>query len=98
MAKARRIVGDQNSAEIDHLKKTVNTLLKMLETAGASIAAGASAEDVLSAWAAGVAEGKDSNPDGIANVESTGLEISGIKTIVQFPRRPGDQAPLVELD
>lgn len=98
MAKARRIVGDQNSAEFDHLKKTVNNLLKMLESAGESLAAGATADDILQAWADGVAEGKDSNPGAVANVVSTGLEISGIKTIVQFPRRPGDQAPLVELD
>lgn len=88
MAKARKIVNDQSSASFDHLQTTVNNLILMLETAAASITAGATAEQVLSAWAAGIAVGTDSNPSATANIVSTGLAIEGQWSTPQHPRRP----------
>lgn len=87
MAKARVIVADQNSAEVDHLRRTVNTLLIMIESAEASITAGASAGDILDAWADAVRTGVDNNPAAIANVTSSGREILGLKGTPKHPDR-----------
>lgn len=96
MAKARKVVGDINSAELDHLKRTVNTLILMLETAGTSITAGATAEQVLSAWSSGIAAGVDNNPAATANITSTNREIEGIWTTPTHPTRRISQ--LVDMD
>lgn len=88
MAKARVVVGDQESEEFEELRRTVHTLLHMLETAKASITALASAEDVLSAWSDAVATGVDNNPNSIANVVSTGREVVGVvPSRLRAPRR-----------
>ena len=87
MAKARVVIGDTGSQEVAQLSRTVNTLLLMIESAAASITATASAEDVLNAWAAGVAAGLDNNPGAIANVVSTGREVVGLKATPLQPRR-----------
>jgi hypothetical protein len=88
MARARKIVGDLNSAELDHLKRTVNTLILMLETAGTSVDDGATAEEILSAWSAGIAAGVDNNPESTANITSTGRTIEGLWTTPKHPDRP----------
>lgn len=89
MAFVRLVVGDQSSAEFDQLRRTVNTLLQMLESAETSLTAGASAEDVLNAWADAVRTGTDNNPAAIANVSDTGLEIVGLRPMNRHPARPG---------
>lgn len=92
MAFVRLIVGDQSSAEVDQLRRTTNSLLQMLESAEASLTAGASAEDVLNAWADAVRTGTDDNPESIANVVSTSLEIVGLRPMNRHPARPGSVA------
>jgi hypothetical protein len=87
MARARLVVSDVSSEEVDQLRRTVNTLLLMLETAEASITAGASAEDVLNAWADAVRTATDDNPESIANITSTGREVVGLKPTPTLPRR-----------
>lgn len=89
MAKKRLVLGDQSSAEIDQIRYTLNNLLKVLETAAASITAGASAEDVLNALSAGIAAGADTNPNAVANVVSTGLELVGVQPMNAHPARAG---------
>ena len=85
--RARHVVSDTSSAEVDHLRRTVNTLLLMLETAEASLTAGATAEDVLNAWADAVRTALDNNPASIANVVSTSLPIQGLRPTPRHPRR-----------
>lgn len=97
MAKARRVLNDQNSLVIDQLISTVNNLLKAIETAKASIDAGASAEDVLSALAEGITVGADINPSGLSDVVSSGVELVGIKVSPEHPARPGSKDNLVDL-
>lgn len=94
MAFVRIVTGDLPSAEKDQLRRTVNTLLQMLETAEASLTAGASAEDILNAWADAVRTGRDNNPASIANVVSTGLEVVGVRGTAQHPPRPGSDGQL----
>jgi len=89
MAFVRLTVGDQSSAEFDQLRRTVNALLLMLESAADSITATATAEDVLNAWAAEVTAGRDTNPGAIANVVSTGVEIVGLRPMNRHPARAG---------
>lgn len=87
MAKARKVVGDINSAELDHLKRQFNTLLLMLETAAASVTAGATAEQVLSVWSDAISTGVDNNPNSVANITTTGREIEGIWSTPKHPDR-----------
>lgn len=88
MAFARLAVNDTSSEVIDEIKYAVNTLYFMLETAGTSITAGATAADVLSAWSAGIAAGRDNNPAATANITSTNRECVLILSTPLIPRKP----------
>ena len=89
MAKARVVVGDQQSEEFDELRRTVHTLLHMLESAKEAIDTnGADAEQVLEAWADAVITGKDDNPTGIVNVVPTNREVLGVHPSRALPARP----------
>ena len=88
MARARLVVSDTSSEEVDQLRRTVNTLLLMIESAEASIAATATAEEVLGAWADAVRTGFDNNPDSVDHVVPTNREIVGIKPTPKHPQRP----------
>jgi len=87
MARARLVISDTSSEEVDQLRRTVNTLVLMLETAEASLTAGASAADVLNAWAATARTGTDDNSEAIANIVDTGRELVGMKPTPKHPRR-----------
>lgn len=95
MANARPVIADTNSQEVAELRRTVNSLLLMLETAAASITAGATAAQVLSAWSAGITAGRDSNPAGTANIVSSGREIVGVSSLPNIP--PTAQRALVPM-
>ena len=86
----RKIIGDQSSAEFDQLRRTSNNLLRMLEGAEASLAAGADAEAVLQAWADAIRDGVDANNDSETNVVATNVPIVGLKPINGggLPRHP----------
>lgn len=88
MARARYVISDTSSEEVDQLRRTVNTLVLMLETAEASLTAGASAEDVLNAWADAARTGTDDNPASIADITSTSRELHGLRPTPKHPRRP----------
>ncbi len=77
--KARKVVADLNSTEVDQLRRGYNNLLRVIEGFAASLDAGATAEAVLAAFAAGVAAGLDSNPDTETNVVATNLPLEGVK-------------------
>jgi hypothetical protein len=85
MARGRKVTGDQQSEEFDELRRTVHTLLHMIENAKASLTAGVTAANVLNAWADAVATGKDDNPNAIANYVDSNREIVGV---VPVPKRP----------
>ena len=88
MARARLVVADGSSEELDQLRRTVNTLLLMIESAEQSLTDTATAEDVLNAWADAVRTGLDNNPESVANITSTGREIVGCRPQPGAPRRP----------
>lgn len=91
MAKAKVVVADQNSAEVDQLRKTVNALLVMLETAKDALPTPANrVEKVLASWADGIAIGKDSNPNSYSDAVATNVEIVGLQVTPRHPDRPGN--------
>lgn len=87
MARARVVVSDTSSEEVDQLRRTVNTLLHMIESAEASLTAGATAENVLDAWADAVRTGKDDNPDGVSDVSPTNRVVVGLRPTPTHPTR-----------
>lgn len=88
MAVARVVVADVGSQELESIRRTLNTVLFMMETAGASITATATAEEVLSAWSAGISAGIDSNPAATANIVSTNRPINLVAVSVAIPQQP----------
>ncbi len=79
----RKINADQHSAEFDQLRRTVNNMLRMMETAKASITASATAEEVLEAWSDAIETGVDNDPNDVATgdiVVSNGA-IVGVKPV-----------------
>ena len=86
----RKINADQHSAEFDQLRRSFNNVLRMLEGAEASLAAGADAEAVLQAWADAVRDGVDANNDSETNVVATDVPIVGVKPVNGggLPRHP----------
>ena len=96
MARGRKVTADQHSEEFDELRRTVHTLLHMIENAKASLTAGVTAANVLNAWADAVATGKDDNPNSIANYVESGRDLVGVVPAVGHPRRPA--GPTVDLD
>ncbi len=96
--RVREIVGDMQSAEIQQMRRSFNSLLRMLETAEASLTAGADAEDVLNAWADAIRTGQDDNPASIANVVSTDNEMLGIRITPTPLRKAQAKARVVEDD
>jgi hypothetical protein len=88
MAKARRVVSDQNSEELDQLRRTVHTLMIMLENLGTSLGAAADFTDVNNigdGLNAAFVTGVDS-----AATDYTGSElpIEGVIPTPKHPRRP----------
>lgn len=90
MAQARKVVGDQNSAEFEQVRNTLNTILLMLEAAGAAIVAGDTAEDVLQTIGEAITAGTDSSAaPTAANYAPTEREVVGLVVTPQHPTRPG---------
>lgn len=95
MARARTVIADTNSEEIDQMRRTMHGLLHMLESAEASLTAGATAEDVLNAFADAVRTGTDDNPESIANIAPSLREVVGVKPTPLHPRRRGPADSIV---
>lgn len=96
----RKINGDQHSAEFDQLRRTVNNILRMIEGASVSLGDTATAEAILQAWADGVRDGIDSNPDNETNVTGTNASLVGLKPTNGggLPRHPMQNRALSDDD
>ena len=77
MARARIVVADTGSQEVAELRRTVNHLLLMLETMKASLAAGVTANNVLTAISDAITTGTDNNSGAVASLVTSGREIKG---------------------
>jgi hypothetical protein len=88
MAKGRRVVGDQNSEELDQLRRLVHTLLVMLRNAGDDLA-NATADASVTDIGAGLRDAIDSGVDSAATgYTGSGLAIEGVIPSPKHPRRP----------
>ena len=98
MAKVRKVVGDQNSAEFDTLRRNFNTLLLMLENLGAmlqtldsttAVTVVAGMTEIGAGLEAAINDGADADITGTLYVNSTGgLEIAGVEPTPKIPRGP----------
>ena len=95
MAKARKVVADQNSEELDQLRRTVHSLMIILENVGTNLAAAIDPADVGTALEAAIATGVDSDTSG--GYVPTGIEIVGVDPTPKHPRRPKG-GKIVDLD
>lgn len=98
MAKARVVVGDQNSAEFDELRRSFNSLLVVLENICAEVVATTlTAEEGLEALDAALSTGVDSSGTPAAHV-GTGRQVVGVKPqVLAPPRRKEDVLKLVDM-
>jgi hypothetical protein len=95
MAKARVVVADTGSQEVAELRRTVNHLLLMLETMKASLAAGVTANNVLTAISDAIITGTDNNSGAVASLVTSGREIKGS---VLKNRRGAQRVNVAEVD
>jgi hypothetical protein len=98
MAKARLVVGDQNSAELDVVKRSYNSLLLVLENIASEVdATTLTAEEGFSALLNALSTGLDSSGTPAAHV-GTGRFVVGIKSTPVIPPRAAETvATLVEM-
>lgn len=90
MAKARVVVGDQNSAEFDALKRSYNSLLLVLEQVAAEVDAGTlTAAEGFSALLAALVAGVDVSGTPAAHV-GTGRFVVGVKSTPPIPPRSAE--------
>lgn len=92
MAKARNVVGDQNSEELDVLRRCVHTMLIMLENLGTDLEAAADFTDVNNIGIglnAAISTGLDS---AATDYTGSGLEIAGVNPTPKHPKRPQSAA------
>lgn len=88
MAKGRRVVGDQNSEELDQLRRCVHTLLLVLSSVATQIGDAANAA-AISDIADGLANAIDTGVDSdVSGYTGTGLALEGVIPTPQHPRRP----------
>ncbi len=98
MAKVQRIIGDQNSAELDEMRYAYHRLLLILRNIGAEISAPSSigADEAWIRLKEIIDDGIDAdtaniNGSGSAYV-GTGLAITGVEPTPKHPRRPNAAA------
>ena len=88
MAKGRRVVADQNSEELDQLRRLCHTMLIMLENLGTDLEAAADVDainDVGTGLQAAVSTGVDS---AATNYTGSELAVEGVIPSPKHPRRP----------
>lgn len=95
--RARLVVSDTSSAEVDQLRRSVNALLLILEDLGARLTAevvtAPSAADleivaVFQSISDAIRDGADTDPDGeLVTHVPTGLPIVGMRPTVRHPAR-----------
>jgi hypothetical protein len=90
MAKARVVVGDQNSAEFDALKRSYNSLLLILENIASEVdAATLTPAEGFSALLAALVAGVDVSGTPAAHV-GTGRFLVGVKSTPPIPPRSAE--------
>ena len=92
MAKARLVVADQNSAELDQLRRSFNSLMVVLENCASEVDAGnITADEAFTALATTLSTGTDAtiaSIDGGANTYTgTARELLGVKPTPLHPRQ-----------
>ena len=99
MAKARKVVGDQNSQEIDVMRRALHTLMIMLENFGTDLS-NATADITVTNLGAGLAAALSSGVDSSAtNYTGSELPIEGVDPTPKHPARPqGGIGAVVDLD
>lgn len=100
--KARQVVSDTPNAEVEELRRTLNTLLLVLQNVSAHVAAGdIDEEEAFIVLANTLTSGVDTDMLDIGgngnDYEGTGREVVGLKPTPQRPRMPQIKA-LVTMD
>lgn len=98
MAKARVVIGDQNSAEFDELRRSYNSLLLVLENIASQVSDSTlTAEEGFTALAAALRTGVDAGDDPAGYV-GTQRQVVGVKSTPTIPlRRAEDVSKLVDM-
>jgi hypothetical protein len=103
MAKGRKVVADQNSAELDQLRRAVNGLLVVLENISTQVdAATITATEGFVALGLTINTGLDSTVatiNGGANTYTgTGIALEGLIPTPKHPKRPQSAMAVDALD
>lgn len=88
MAKVRKVIGDQNSEELDQLRRCVHTLMIMLENLGTDLGAAADFTDVNNigdGLNAAFVTGVDT---AATDYTGSGLVVEGVDPTPKAPKRP----------
>ncbi len=102
MAKAREVVADQHSAELDEMRRSLHALLLVLENVANEVDNGSiTADEAFTALLTTLQAGLDSDITGVDgggnDYAGTGLTVAGVKPSPLHPRRPRN-TDLVDLD
>ena len=99
MAKARLVVGDQNSAELDVFKRSYNSLLLVLENVAAEVdATTITAAEAFTVLAYVLGGGMDDSGSGVAAHVPTNRFVVGVKSTPPVPPRAAEsKGSLVEM-
>ena len=98
MAKARKVVGDQNSEEMDQLRRAVHGILVLLENVGTALGAAtadATVTDIGDGLAAAINTGTDADS---ASYTGSGVDVAGMEPTPKHPKRPTASGKLVDVD
>ncbi len=97
MAKARKVVADQNSEELDQLRRCVHTMMIMLQNLGTDLAAAAAVANINNIGT-GLEAAMSTGVDTAAtDYTGSGLVIEGVDPTPKAPRRPS-VGKVVDLD
>lgn len=98
MAKARVVIADQNSAEVDALRRSFNSLIVVLENISAEVVATTLTPiQGFEALGAALDTGRDASGTPAPHV-GTGRLVTGIKVTPAYPPRKAESASeLVEM-
>ena len=90
MANVRLVVGDQSSAEVDQMRKSLNGLITVLENiAGTTFTTVADLQEALANSLSTGSDGDFTTATSSDAYVGTGAEIVGLRPMNRHPRRPG---------
>lgn len=93
MAKARRVVGDQNSEEFDQMRRCVHSIMLVLQNVASEVDAGnITADEAFTVLLTTLSTGVDADitavDGGGNNYAGTTLAVEGVIPTPKHPRRP----------